>query len=81
MITLSIHNKPSLRDDRSVGDVEHRRRYGPNPDRFAHPMHVSRFYPRPDAECVYANANQVRRNKAKLSRAKADYANNHAVDN
>ena len=36
--------------------------------------------PRPDAECVDTDTNQVCGNKAKLRGAKADYANDHAVD-
>jgi hypothetical protein len=44
-------------------------------------VRVSLLDPRPDVECVYTDANQVCWNKAKLRRAKADYANDHAVDN
>jgi hypothetical protein len=35
--------------------------------------------PRPDAKCVYTDANQVCWNKAKLRRAKANQANDQAV--
>ena len=45
------------------------------------PVRVSFLEPRPDAKRVYTDANQVCWNKAKLRRAKADYANDHAVDN
>ena len=81
MITSSIHKKTLLRNDRSVGSVDHRRLRGPNPHRWAGPARVSLLDPGPDAECVYTDANQVCWNKAKLRRAKADYANDHAVDN
>ena len=81
MITSSIHKTTSLRDDRSVGSVDHRRLRGPNPHRWADPVRVSLLDPRPDAKRVYTDANQVCWNKAKLRRAKADYANDHAVDN
>jgi hypothetical protein len=66
-------------DDRSVGSVDHRRLCGPT--RWAYPVRVSLLDPRSDAECVYTDANQVCGNKAKLRRAKANYANDHAVDN
>ena len=45
------------------------------------PVRVSFVEPRSDAKRVYTDANQVCRNEAKLRRAKADYANDHAVDN
>jgi hypothetical protein len=47
----------------------------------ADPVSTRLFDPRPDAERVYTDANQVCWNKAKLRCAKADYANDHAVDN
>jgi hypothetical protein len=68
-------------DDRTVRSVYDRRLLGPNPHRWADPVSASLLDPRPDAECVYTDANQVCWNKAKLRRAKADYANDHAVDN
>lgn len=45
------------------------------------PMCLSLLDPRPDVKRIDTDANQVRWNKAKLRCAKADYANNHAVDN
>jgi hypothetical protein len=68
-------------DDRSVGSVDYRSLRGPNPHRWADPVGVSFLDPRPDAKRVYTDANQVCWNKAKLRRAKADYTNDHAVDN
>jgi hypothetical protein len=78
---LSDNSNREVMDDRSVGIVDHRRLRGPNPNRSADPVRVSLLDPRPDAECVYTDANQVCWNKAKLRRAKADYAYDHAVDN
>jgi hypothetical protein len=68
-------------DDRSVGSVAYRSPRGPNPYRRADPERVSFLDPRPDSECIYADANQVCWNKAKLRRAEADYANDNVVDN
>jgi hypothetical protein len=78
---LSDSSNREVMDDRSVGSVGHRRLRGPHPHRWSDPVRVSLLEPRPDAECVYTDANQVSWNKAKLRRAKADYANDHAVDN
>jgi len=64
-----------------AGSVDHRRRRGPNPDRWADPVRVSLLDPRPDIKRVYTDANQVCWNKAKLRRPKANYADDQAVDN
>jgi hypothetical protein len=53
----------------------------PQPGLVPDPVRVGFLEPRPDAKRVYTDANQVCWNKAKLRRAKADYANDHAVDN
>jgi hypothetical protein len=45
------------------------------------PVRVSTLKPRPDAKRVYTDANQVCWNKAKLRRAKANYADDQAVGN
>ena len=45
------------------------------------PVRVSFLDPRPNAERVYADANQVCWNKAKLRRAKANQADDQAVNN
>jgi NADPH-dependent 2,4-dienoyl-CoA reductase/sulfur reductase-like enzyme len=54
--------------------------YDPN-DRLGNLRGVSFLEPRPDAKHVYADANQICWNKAKLRRAKANYADERAVDN
>jgi hypothetical protein len=81
VIASSIHKEPPHRDDRSACNVEQRRPGGPDPDRWADSVRASPFDPRPDVKRVYTDANQVCWNKAKLRRAKADYANNRAVEN
>jgi hypothetical protein len=68
-------------DDRSVGSIDRRRLRGPNAHRWTDPARVSLLDPRPDVKRVYTDANQICWNKAILRRAKADYANNHAVNN
>jgi hypothetical protein len=49
-------------------------------DRPGEPMRVRFLEPRPDAKRVYTDANQVCWNKAKLRRAKANWADDQAVD-
>jgi hypothetical protein len=68
-------------DDRSVGGIDHARLRGPNVRRWTDPVRVSLLDPGPDVKRVYTDANQVCRDKAILRGAKADYANNHAVNN
>jgi hypothetical protein len=80
-LRVSDSSNREVIDDRRVRSVDHRRIRGPNPDRWPDPVRASLLDPRPDAECVYTDADQVCWNKAKLRRAKADYANDHAVDN
>jgi hypothetical protein len=80
-LRLSDSSNREVIDDRSIRSVDHRRLRGPNPHRRAWPVRVSLLDPGPDAECVYTDANQICWNKAKLRRAKANYANDHAVRN
>src|ERR1700745_3645875 len=51
------------------------------PHCWVNPLRVSLLDPRADAECIDADADQVCGNEPKLGRAKANDANDHAVDN
>jgi hypothetical protein len=50
-------------------------------DRPGDPVRVSFLEPRSDVKRVYADANQVCWNKSKLRCAKANYADDQAIDN
>jgi hypothetical protein len=80
-LRLSDSSNREVMDDRSARSVDHHPLRGPNPHRWADPVRASLLDPRPNAECVYTDANQVCWNKAELRCAKADYANDYAVDN